>query len=426
VAPPAVSAAARHVPPLAAAEDDRPRRSLLLAGGGIRVAYQAGVLLALEEAGLRFHHADGTSGGTFNLAMLLSGVAPAEACARWRALDVRAFASLWPPRRLLAGPPYPALGSSDGIRRRVYPALGVDVERIRAARGFDGTFNVCDFAAKECIAVPHTEADLDVLTAGVTLPVVSPAVPRNGRVLMDAVWIKDANVAEAIRRDGAFQQYVHMIEIAANGSLQEELALVRDRGARLHVIRPRVPLPLDPDFFFGRIDASTLIAMGYRDAAGYLDALPADGVAPDGSATRMEDPVPGVAVRERFSGGGLDLNVTWEVDDLDAFVADPEGTVVGDVTHPALGIRRPARSGRFRVDGSEVNAELDFGGSRIELRRSLHDHRRAEARIDAGPPTPLSRSGPPGWRAVHARGVGSAREGARTQLRFWRWLRAAR
>jgi NTE family protein len=439
-----MSAAARHVPPLAAAEDDRPRRSLLLAGGGIRVAYQAGVLLALEEAGLRFHHADGTSGGTFNLAMLLSGVAPTEACARWRALDVRSFASLWPPRRLLAGPPYPALGSSEGIRRRVYPALGVDVERIRAAHGLDGTFNVCDFAAKECIAVPHTEADLDVLTAGVTLPVFSPAVPRNGRVLMDAVWIKDANVAEAIRRgaeelwliwcignhgvyrDGAFQQYVHMIEIAANGSLQEELALVRARDARLHVIRPRVPLPLDPDFFFGRIDASTLIAMGYRDAAGYLDALPADGVPPDGSATRMEDPVPGVAVRERFSGGGLDLNVTWEVDDLDAFLADPQGTVVGDVTHPALGTRRPARSGRFRVDGSEVSAELDFGRSRIELRRRLGDHRRAEARVDAGPPTPLSRSGSPGWRAVHARGVGSAREGVRTQLRFWRWLRAVR
>jgi predicted acylesterase/phospholipase RssA len=432
------------VPPLAAAEDAAPRRSLLLAGGGIRVAYQAGALLALEEEGLRFHHADGTSGGTFNLAMLLSGVAPAEACARWRALDVRAFASLWPPRRLLAGPPYPALGSSAGIRRRVYPALGVDVERIRAARGLDGTFNVCDFAAKECVAVPHTEADLDVLTAGVTLPIFSPAVARNGRVLMDAVWIKDTNIAEALRRgaeelwliwcignhsvyrDGAFQQYVHMIEIAANGSLQEELALVRDRGVRLHVIRPRVPLPLDPDFFFGRIDASTLIAMGYRDAASYLDALPAAGVRPDASATRMQDPVPGVAVRERFSGRGLDLNVAWEIDDLDRFVADPQGTVVGDVTHPALGIRRPARSGRFRIAGSEVSAELDFGGPRIELRRRLRDHRNIEARFDGGDPTRLSRSGPPRWRAVHARGVGSAREGARTQLRFWRWFTAAR
>ena len=169
-----------HVPSLAAGDGPGPRRSLLLAGGGIRVAYQAGVLLALEEAGLRFHHADGTSGGTFNLAMLLSGVAPGEACGRWRALDVRSFASAWPLRRLLAGPPYVALGTSEGIRRRVFPALGVDVGRIRAARGIDGTFNVCDFAAKTCVAVPHTEVDLDVLTAGVTLPVLSPAVRRSG------------------------------------------------------------------------------------------------------------------------------------------------------------------------------------------------------------------------------------------------------
>ena len=158
---------------------------------------------------------------------------------------------------------------------------------------------------------------------------------------MDAVWIKDTNVAEALRRgaeelwlvwcignhgvyrDGAFQQYVHMIEIAANGALQEELALVRERGARLHVIRPRVPLPLDPDFFFGRVDASTLIAMGYRDAAAYLDAPHADGVAPDASATRMVDPVPGVAFRERLSGDGLELRLGWEVDDLEAFIGRP-------------------------------------------------------------------------------------------------------
>jgi len=50
-----------------------PQRSLILAGGGMRVAYQAGALRALFEAGLTFAHADGTSGGTMNLAMLFSG-----------------------------------------------------------------------------------------------------------------------------------------------------------------------------------------------------------------------------------------------------------------------------------------------------------------------------------------------------------------
>jgi hypothetical protein len=435
---------AEHVPPLAAGDGAGPRRSLLLAGGGIRVAYQAGVLLALDEAGLRFHHADATSGGTFNLAMLLSGVGPGEACGRWRALNVRSFASVWPARRLLAGPPYPALGTSEGIRRRVFPALGVDVDGIRAARGIDGTFSVCDFAAKECVAVAHTDVDLDVLIAGVTLPIFSPAVRRDGRVLMDAVWIKDTNVTEALRhgveelwliwcignhavyRDGAFQQYVHMIEIAANGALQDELSQVRDCGARLHVIRPRVPLPLDPDYFFGRVDAGTLVAMGYRDAAAYLDAPHADGVPADATATRMADPVPGVAYREELDGDGLRLRLAWEIDDLEAFSAEPRGTVVGDATHPAIGTRRPARSGRFRVEDSEVAAELDFGGARLELRRRLRDMGTLDARLDGGAAARLTRRSPAPWRGLHARGVGSAREGARALAGFTRWFGAAR
>src|SRR5213075_2810999 len=54
--------------------DGAPRRSLVLAGGGMRVAYQAGAIHALLEEGLGFAHADGTSGGTMNLAMLMSGL----------------------------------------------------------------------------------------------------------------------------------------------------------------------------------------------------------------------------------------------------------------------------------------------------------------------------------------------------------------
>ena len=47
------------------------RRSLILAGGGMKVGYQAGVMqVLLDEAGLAFDHADGTSGGCINLAQL--------------------------------------------------------------------------------------------------------------------------------------------------------------------------------------------------------------------------------------------------------------------------------------------------------------------------------------------------------------------
>ena len=58
---------------------DRPRRSLILAGGGVKVAFQAGVLQVwLDEAGLEFDHADGASGGVFNLAMYCQGMTGTE------------------------------------------------------------------------------------------------------------------------------------------------------------------------------------------------------------------------------------------------------------------------------------------------------------------------------------------------------------
>src|SRR5262245_15417278 len=155
-----------HVPSLAAAAGTGPRRSLILAGGGMRVAYQAGVLRALEEEELVFFHADGTSGGTINLAMLLSGLSPAEMCERWRTLNVHEFVSMLPIRKYLRSFNWPAFGGADGLVRRVYPHLGIDVDRIRAADGIDGTFNVCNYSDKTNVAVPHRKVDLDMLVAG--------------------------------------------------------------------------------------------------------------------------------------------------------------------------------------------------------------------------------------------------------------------
>jgi hypothetical protein len=112
-----------------------PKRSLILAGGGMRVAYQAGVLQALAEAGLCFHHADGTSGGTMNLAMLFSGLSPPEMIDRWRSLDPKDFAGFMPLADYLRGPNLPAMGSADGVVNKVFPHLGIDVARINDAAG---------------------------------------------------------------------------------------------------------------------------------------------------------------------------------------------------------------------------------------------------------------------------------------------------
>jgi predicted acylesterase/phospholipase RssA len=441
-----------HTPALAAHETETPKRSLLLAGGGMRVAYQAGVLVALERAGLRFAHADGASGGTMNLAMLLSGLSPAEICDRWTTLDVHRFASAWPLPVLLRGPPYPALGSNEGIRRHVLPHLGIDDRRIRAATGMVGTFNLCDYGRKVCLAVPHDQIDFDLLIAGVSLPILSPAVRHDGRAYVDAVWIKDTNVEEAIRRgadelwlvwaignhgvyrNGAFQQYVHMIEMSANGALFKELAAAqvinetRDPPIRLHVIRPRMPLPLDPDFFLGRIDAATLIAMGHRDACHYLAGFSPDGVPLDPAATRMDDPRAGVGFRETLAGDGtecLRIRLAWEIDDLDRFARTGEGSVVGDVSHPRIGHRVLATGGYFVRNGTQWRAELRLPNGRVELVRDQQSWRHVDARLldPSGAEVTVARlntAEQPAWRTLHARGVGSMAEGARAVTRFLR------
>jgi predicted acylesterase/phospholipase RssA len=386
-----------HVPALAAGDRPGPRRSLILAGGGMRVAYQAGVLRALEEEGLRFAHADGTSGGTINLAMLLSGLAPAEMCERWRTLRVRDFASFLPLRKYLRGPKLLGFGDADGLHDHVYPHLGIDVDSIRAARGIEGTFNVCNYAEKTNVAVPHTDVDLDVLVAGVTLPIFMPPVERDGELYLDSVWIKDANPTEAVRRGceelwlvwcignsgvyrrGAFNQYVHMIELSANGALFEELSHLRARSEPppvLHVIRPEFPLPLDPDFYFGRVDADALVAMGYRDAKAYLDRAPKGGVEWAPSATRMHDPPPGVAfsrrVRGPVSGRPVEARVRADVRDLDRFRRERTADLVG-----VLADGRPAKSGTFRLEGRRQVYELvveDEGSDlRVVLGSSVRD-----------------------------------------------------
>jgi len=467
-----------HTPHLAAPQGHAgPARSLVLAGGGMRVSWQSGVLLALEQAGIAFDHADGTSGGTFNLAMLLSGLSPAQMCDRWRALNPRDFVSLLALTTYLRSPRLPGLSSQDGIANRVHPNLGVDVARIRAARGIAGTFNVCDFRRKVSVVISHEQVVRELLVAAVTLPILMPAVAHGDGIWTDAMWIRDANLLEGVRRgsdeiwlvwcigndgfyrDDSFRQYVHMLEIAANGSLNGEIEQIRqgnerllagepagDRKApvRLHVIRPDVPIPLDPDYLLGRIDAATLVGLGYRAACRYLDARDPEGVALDESATRMRDGGPGLGFRERAAGaaridgveGPLELRLAVEIGELDRFLADPaagaDAALVGEVKHPAFGAAL-LRSGCFRVDGRHVVLEGEFSanGRRYTLAASRRRRPGAALRVavavagDTAMPAALSPShGDRADRAasLHARRTPNLPAGARTVARFARLM----
>src|SRR5437667_3565791 len=124
------------------------KRSLILAGGGIKVAFQAGVLQVwLDEAGLQFDHADGASGGVFNLAMMCQGMSGTQIADNWRKLDPRAGISFNPAAfaKLAFAE---SLFTLDGYRSHVFPQWGLDWSQIRASP-VDATFNVFNFSRKE-------------------------------------------------------------------------------------------------------------------------------------------------------------------------------------------------------------------------------------------------------------------------------------
>ena len=389
------------------------RRALILPGGGMRVAYQAGIVSALHEAGLRYSYADGASGGTMNLAALLSGITPDDLCRRWRTLDPMGFVSLRPLPTYLKLPRAGALGDFDGIERHVFPHLGIDLAAVNAAEGIAATFNVCNFADKVVEAVPHHELVRELLLAGISLPLATPAVRYRGAWWSDAVWIRDSNLLAAVRaganelwvawcigntpdfKPGLLEQYVHMIEMAAIGRFNDELAAIAELNTRIaagerpyghetpivvHVIAPETPLPLDPDYLAGKVDAQTLISWGWRDARRYLAAMTPGGTPPTPAATKMREPGRGVAFRETMRGritlgesdpargyrspAGLPvaLHGAIAIDSLEDLRVDPDhrGILAGHIECHRLGGWLPGASGQFGLFSRSPDPALAY------------------------------------------------------------------
>jgi predicted acylesterase/phospholipase RssA len=225
-------------------------RSLILAGGGIKVAFQAGVLQVwLDEAGLSFDHVDGASGGVFNLAMMCQGMTGAQIADNWRNLDPRAgisFNAAEFPKLLYSE----SLFTLDAYRSHVFPKWGLDWKKIQASK-LNATFNVFNFSRKELQILEPAAMSEDLLAACVSLPMWFPPQRIGGQTFIDAVYMTDANIEEAIRRGadeiwviwtvsdkdewhpGFVATYFQIIETSADGHYRAILKRISENNAAI-------------------------------------------------------------------------------------------------------------------------------------------------------------------------------------------------
>jgi predicted acylesterase/phospholipase RssA len=236
-------------------EIPKKKRSLILAGGGIKVAFQAGVLQVwLDEAGLTFDHADGASGGVFNLAMYCQGMTGTQIADNWRNLPPIIYADLnWEEYAKLFYAE--SILKMDRFRQNVFPHWGLDWDAIRASKQ-EATFNVYNFSKHELEVLTPDMMTEDFLVACVSLPMWFPPVMIDDNVYIDPVYITDANIEEAIRRGadelwviwtvseksvwnpGFVANYFQIIETAANGHFRRIEERIRENNAALAEGKP--------------------------------------------------------------------------------------------------------------------------------------------------------------------------------------------
>jgi predicted acylesterase/phospholipase RssA len=386
------------------------RRSLILAGGGLKVAFQAGVLQVwLDEAELEFDHVDAASGGVFNLAMLCQGMSGGEIADNWRGLPARSLLDInWRrPLRLVGGE---SIARLHNLRRKLFPLWGIDFERIRSSP-LDATFNTYNFTRHELEVIPPARLTEDLLVSCVSLPMWFPQVEVGGETYIDSVFITDANVEEAIRRGadelwivwtvsersewqrGFIGNYFSIIETAANGHFRRILRRIEESNAAIergeqgefgrtidvHLLRGEVPLHyllnLSGDRFSEAVERGVDAGRRWCEERG-IPLRPRE-ERPRGPATRISftETMAGSVVLgatdfdATANGGGsakpLSVTLTITADDLERFMFSPahEARVEGHVQCEDLGGRLPVERGTFNLfvdDGDPAHKRMRY------------------------------------------------------------------
>ena len=228
------------------------KRALILAGGGLKAAFQAGVLQVwMDEAKVKFDIADGASGGVFNLAMWCSGQSGAEIAEHWRQTN---------PLKLISfnRSPWVSLLTLDAFEKKVLPDWNVAWGEM-ARRRRNATFNVYNFTRQELRTLTPQEMTPEWLKACVSLPMWFPPVVIGGEEYIDSVYATDANLEAAVEkgatelwviwtvsmkgrwRNGPINQYFQIIENAADWRFKEALDRIKDH-VDVKILYAEVPL----------------------------------------------------------------------------------------------------------------------------------------------------------------------------------------
>ncbi|MGH4023119.1 MAG: patatin-like phospholipase family protein [Pseudonocardiaceae bacterium] len=376
------------------------------------MGFQAGVLQVwLDEAGLRFDHVGGAGGGTFNLAMLCQGRTGTEIADNWRATSPAAGISVnW--RELLRLGNAESLLTLDGYRRNIFTRWGLDWDAIRAS-DVDATFNVYNFSRHRLEVLPPEQMSEDFLVACSTLPMWFPPVRINGSTYIDAVYVTDANLDEALARGadeiwviwtvsergewhpGFVSTYFQIIEAAANGAFRRSVARIEQNNAEvaagkpgefgrhveLKILRAEVPIHYIVEFSADRMHEAVNRGVAVARAWCADQGIPVDHeVLTAGSPSpvslefteRMTGHV-GVGEKDVEVGYGkgiragtpLAVRLTIRTDDVDHFVTDPDhvASLSGYVTSAAFGGTLPVQKGTFNlfVDrGDPIRKEMRY------------------------------------------------------------------
>jgi predicted acylesterase/phospholipase RssA len=370
------------------------KRALILAGGGLKVAFQAGVLqvwLDEVEKPLDFEVADGASGGVFNLAMWCQGMTGTEIADAWRQTR---------PLKLLGLNPLflRSLLTFGRFRRNIIQKVWkLDWDKINAFPK-PATFNTYNFTKGEPRIFQASEMSEDRMIACVSLPTWFEPMKLDGDNYIDAVYYTDANLEAAIRngatelwviwtvstsgrwRNGPFHQYFQIVEAAADSHLKDvkrrihesnELHAANKPGAEfdwpvdVKVLRQEVPI--DYMLVFRARSLHEAVELGVTKARGWCQEkgikLKPPGVRPPPDPTTLrftetmlgtfafcaEDPAAGEQ-QGKATGTKLSAHLTVHLDGVRNFLADTDhaGKLTGTITSEALG-------GELKVEGGEVN-----------------------------------------------------------------------